>query len=52
MTVDDLYNRLSTIKPGVVLPHANLIDEAPTIAHVLGLDMGDVEGRILHEILL
>ncbi|MBR4082043.1 MAG: alkaline phosphatase family protein [Clostridia bacterium] len=40
------------IKPGVVLPHANLIDEAPTIAHVLGLDMGDVEGRILHEILL
>ena len=39
------------IKPGVVLSDANLVDEAPTIAHVLGLDMGDVDGRVLHEIL-
>ena len=39
------------IRPGAVLPHANLVDQAPTIAHVLGLDMGDVDGRVMHEIL-
>lgn len=39
------------IQPGVVLPCADLVDEAPTIAHVLGLTMGGVDGRVLHEIL-
>jgi arylsulfatase A-like enzyme len=26
-----------------------LVDVAPTVAHVLGLDMGDVDGRVLYE---
>ena len=38
------------IKPGVVLSDANLVDEAPTIAHALGLTMDNVEGHVLHEL--
>lgn len=38
------------IKPGVVLPNARLIDEAPTFAHALGLKMEGIDGRCLTEL--
>ena len=38
------------IKPGAVLEDARLIDEAPTIAHALGLEMKNVDGRVLTEL--
>ena len=38
------------IQPGVVLPTAQLVDEAPTFAHCLGFDMPDADGRCLREL--
>jgi len=38
------------MKPGAVLPDANLVDEAPTFAHALGLKMENVDGRVLTEL--
>ena len=38
------------MKPGVVLSNAQLVDEAPTIAHALGLVMGNTDGRCLTEL--
>ena len=38
-------------RPGVVLEDAFTIDEAPTIAAILGQTMPEAEGRILHELL-
>lgn len=37
--------------PGVVLPQASVLDEAPTIAHVLGAQMPQAEGCVLHGLL-
>jgi predicted AlkP superfamily pyrophosphatase or phosphodiesterase len=39
------------IKPGMVLDGVNAIDLAPTMARLLGLDLKDVDGRVLTEIL-
>ncbi|EUJ33216.1 putative type I phosphodiesterase/nucleotide pyrophosphatase family protein [Listeria floridensis FSL S10-1187] len=38
------------IKQGEMLDSARLIDEAPTFARILGFDMKNTEGEILHEI--
>lgn len=38
------------IRPGVVLPKAHLVDEAPTFAHALGLEMKGIDGRCLREL--
>ena len=39
------------IKPGIVLDAVNTVDIAPTAARLLGVDLGNVEGRVLNEIL-
>ena len=39
------------VKPGVQLDQVNNVDIAPTIAHLLGLTMPGVEGKVLKEIL-
>lgn len=39
------------IKPGVVLDSMRLIDEGPTMARLLGLQLKDADGRVLEEIL-
>ena len=39
------------IKPGVKLTTVRNTDIAPTIARLLGLEMKDVDGRVLTEIL-
>lgn len=39
------------IKPGVVLDSVNTIDLAPTAARLLGVELKDVEGRVLQEVL-
>ena len=38
------------IEEGVVIENARLVDEAPTIARALGLEMKDVDGRVIEEI--
>jgi predicted AlkP superfamily pyrophosphatase or phosphodiesterase len=40
------------IKPGVVLDRVDVIDVAPTAARLLGVDLRDVEGKVLSEILV
>lgn len=37
---------------GVTIPCANLVDGAPTWAKVLGVDLPDCDGRVLHELLI
>jgi arylsulfatase A-like enzyme len=39
------------IRPGVVLETVNTIDLAPTAARLLGLELKNVEGRVLQEVL-
>lgn len=39
-------------RPGAVLPRAQIIDEAPTLAKILGQEMPQAEGRCLQELLL
>lgn len=39
-------------REGAVLPHARLIDEAPTLASILGQTMSQAQGRVLRELLL
>jgi predicted AlkP superfamily pyrophosphatase or phosphodiesterase len=39
------------VKQSVILPHAKNIDIAPTIAHLLGLEMRNVSGEVLQGIL-
>ncbi|GKV57944.1 alkaline phosphatase family protein [Sporosarcina sp. NCCP-2222] len=39
------------IKEGVILPAMSLVDEGPTFARLLGLDLGEVDGRVLNELL-
>jgi len=38
------------IEEGVVVENARLVDEAPTIARALGLEMVDTDGRVIEEI--
>ncbi|WP_066056422.1 alkaline phosphatase family protein [Robertmurraya korlensis] len=40
------------IQSGHVLPSMHLIDEGPTLARLLGLDLGKVDGRVVEEILI
>ncbi len=39
------------VRPGACVDLVRLIDIAPTVAHVLGLEMKDVEGRVLKELI-
>jgi predicted AlkP superfamily pyrophosphatase or phosphodiesterase len=39
------------IRPGVVLETGRLIDQAPTFARLLGVDMPDTDGQVITEIL-
>lgn len=39
------------IKQDVVIPSMKLYDEGPTIARLMGLDLGDVDGREIEELL-
>ena len=39
-----------SIKKGFSLPQINLVDEGPTIARMLGLNMKNVDGRVIEEI--
>ncbi len=38
-------------RPGAILPSAQIIDEAPTLAAILGQEMPQAEGRCLRELL-
>lgn len=38
-------------REGVTIERANLVDEAPTFAKVLGIDLKDVDGRVMEELL-
>ena len=38
------------IEPGVVIEKACLVDEAPTIARALGIEMKDCDGHVIEEI--
>ena len=40
------------IKPGTVVKEMRNLDVAPTMAHLLGLEMKNVDGRVLKEILI
>jgi predicted AlkP superfamily pyrophosphatase or phosphodiesterase len=39
------------IKPGVTLDSVNTVDLAPTAARLLGVELKDVDGRVLQEVL-
>jgi predicted AlkP superfamily pyrophosphatase or phosphodiesterase len=39
------------IKPNVEIPAMRLIDEGPTFARLLGLDLGRTDGKVIEEIL-
>ncbi len=39
------------VKEGVVVEVAQMVDEAPTLAKMLGFEMEDIDGRIIEEIL-
>lgn len=41
-----------SIKKGVSLPEINLVDEGPTMAKILGLNMENVDGRVIEEIFI
>jgi predicted AlkP superfamily pyrophosphatase or phosphodiesterase len=41
----------SGVKKGVVIPSINIVDEGPTMAALLGLNMPDTDGRILNEMM-
>jgi len=40
------------VKPGVVIDKALMVDEAPTMAAMLGIQMQNTDGKILQEILM
>jgi predicted AlkP superfamily pyrophosphatase or phosphodiesterase len=39
------------IKKGVVIPSIRMIDEGPTMARLLGLDLPEADGKVLDEII-
>lgn len=41
-----------SIKKGFSLPEINLVDEGPTMAKMLGLNMENVDGRVIEEIFI
>ena len=40
-----------SFRKNTVIPHASILDEAPTIARVLGFSLPEAEGRALEELL-
>lgn len=40
-----------SVRPGVVIERSSIVDEAPTMAAMLGFDLADVDGRVLSEII-
>ncbi|WP_407644177.1 alkaline phosphatase family protein [Falsibacillus albus] len=38
------------IRPDTAIPSMHLVDEGPTLAHILGLDLGKTDGRIIEEL--
>jgi predicted AlkP superfamily pyrophosphatase or phosphodiesterase len=40
------------IRPNIVLPSMDLVDEGPTLARLLGLHLGDTDGNIIEELLI
>jgi predicted AlkP superfamily pyrophosphatase or phosphodiesterase len=40
------------IRPKTTVPYARLIDEGPTLAKLLGVDLGDTDGRIIEDLLI
>lgn len=38
------------IRENTVIPAMRLVDEGPTLAHLLGLDLGDTDGRVIEEL--
>ena len=41
-----------SIKKGVVIERADMVDEAPTMARMIGFEMPDTDGRVLEELLV
>jgi predicted AlkP superfamily pyrophosphatase or phosphodiesterase len=39
------------IRPNTVIPSMNLVDEGPTFARLLGLDLGNTDGRVIEELI-
>lgn len=39
------------IRQNIVVPQMSLVDEGPTFARLLGLDLGNTDGRVMEEIL-
>ena len=39
------------IRPGAVVERASIVDEPVTVARVLGLDLGDTDGKVIEGIL-
>ena len=40
------------VKKGIVIEQANMVDEATTMAKMIGFDMKDTDGRVLKEMLV
>lgn len=40
------------VKKGVLIDHMNLVDEGPTIAKLLGIDLEGADGRVIDKILI
>ncbi|WP_043933217.1 alkaline phosphatase family protein [Bacillus sp. EB01] len=40
------------IRPGVEIPAMRLVDEGPTLARLLGVSLGDTDGRVIEELLM
>ncbi|KQL51229.1 phosphodiesterase [Heyndrickxia shackletonii] len=40
------------IRSNAIIPSMHLVDEGPTFARLLGLDLGDTDGRIIREMLI
>jgi predicted AlkP superfamily pyrophosphatase or phosphodiesterase len=40
------------IRSKAIVPQARLIDEGPTLARILGVDLGDTDGKIIDELLI
>ncbi|MEH7224210.1 ectonucleotide pyrophosphatase/phosphodiesterase [Bacillus sp. JJ1566] len=39
------------IRPNIEIPAMNLVDEGPTFARLLGLDLGETDGRVVEDLL-
>ena len=42
---------ISAFEPGAVLDSASLVDEAPTMARILGFEMEDIDGSCMDALL-